>query len=639
MRTGECAFVPEVTEEQRRREAIDERHEEFLTTLDATSGITVPLALGERRVGAVTLLYTGYSNRRYRPADVTVARELGRRIAQVLDNVRLAEEATRAAARLKLLARVGELLKVELDLEPRLRRIARLTLPELADGTAVYLLEHGELRMVAAGHPDPSVQIALEHAQLPTHPLHAELPPCVSARTGEAVVIEDLPVDVAEALTYGVRVRPGEERRRLRSFLSVPLVGSDGPIGALAFGYSTSGRRYTEDDVPVALELARRVAPAVENARRYADDREVIEVLQRSLLPAALPSVPGVSIAGRYLPGAEGLRVGGDWYDALALRDGSLFLAIGDVVGHGVRAASSMGRLRNALEIYALDRDSPAEILDNLNRHFSALSDADMATVGVLVHDPRTNRLRYATAGHPPPLVRDPDGSVYFLDAPRGMPVCASPRATYDEFEVTMMPGTTLVLYTDGLVERRHEPLDEGLGRLADAVAAAPSDVEDLADHVIDTLVARADSADDVALLVVAFDGDLADLSMRIGTRPRELARLRHAVVTWLGRAGASGDACDEIVLAVNEAAANAIEHAYGPGDAAVDVRMRRRSLGSVEIQVRDFGRWRAGRPDDGGGRGLMLIRNLMDDVTLDSTPDGTTVRMVHRLQGRVRAR
>jgi PAS domain S-box-containing protein len=633
MRTGEIEFLPEVTDEQRRREAIDDRHRDFLTVLDARSGITVPLALGERRMGAVTLLYTAHSNRRFRPDDIAVARELGQRIAQVLDNVRLADEAARATARLRLLARVGELLKVELDLGQRLRGIAQMMLPEFADGAAVYLLEDTSLRLVAAAHPEPAVQEALERATLPVHDVHADLPPCRAVRTGTAVLEAELAPDLADELVTGVRIPAADDQRRLTSFLAVPLVGSDGPIGALGFGYSFSGRQYTDDDIPVALELARRVGPAVENARRFEDTREVIEVLQRTLLPAALPDLPGISVTGRYLPGAAGLRIGGDWYDALVLRDGRLFLAIGDVVGHGVRAASSMGRLRNALEIYAVAQQSPAAMLDNLNRHFSGLPDADMATVGVLVYEPASGVVQFATAGHPPPLVREADGSVHYLDPPRGMPVCASPRAQYEQTEVVLEAGTTLLLYTDGLIERRQESLDVGLDRLAAAVADAPEDVEALADHVISRLVSRDESTDDVALLVVRFE-TVDEFSMGLGANPRELATLRRAIAEWATRAGASAETCEDVVLAVNEAVANAMEHAYGPGDARVEVAARRSGLGALAVQVRDFGHWRAGRPDDGGGRGLTLIRNLMDDVTVDTTPNGTVVHMTRVLDG-----
>ncbi|MCU1430402.1 MAG: multi-sensor signal transduction histidine kinase [Actinomycetia bacterium] len=636
IRTGEVQFFEIVDEEARRAAAQNEEYLEYLEVLAGKSSITVPLGVGGRVAGAVAFLYTSTSKRQYRDADIEIARELGRRIAQVLESVRLAGDAARAAARLQLLARVGELLKIELDLAQRLRRVARLLLPEFADGTGVYLVENGVLNLVAAGHSDPQVQAALERAAFPSHGLDADVPPCEAVRTGRAVLVEELPGPAADEMVAGINVRATGNGNPLRSYLAVPMFGENGPIGALGFGYSASGRRYQPEDIPVALEIARRVAPAVENAQRYADNREMIEVLQRTLLPAALPEVPGIAITGRYIPGAAGLRIGGDWYDALVLTDGRLFLAIGDVVGHGVRAASSMGRLRNALEIYAVDNASPADILTNLNRHFCSFADADMATIGLLVYEPRTRRARLASAGHLPPLLREPDGHVHYLDPARGMPVCASPRAIYEETEVLITAGATLLLYTDGLVERRHEPLDDGFERLAVALRDGPDTVEALADHVIEKLSASSPPTDDVALLVVRFEAELTEFSMRLDAFPRELARLRRGIGEWAARAGASVDECDAIVLAVNEAAANAVEHAYGPGDARIEVTATasgvRSGAGVVDVRVRDFGRWRPDRPGVGGGRGLILIRDLMDDVSIETTNDGTTVRMTRAL-------
>ncbi len=632
MRTGEIGFVEVVDEGFRRDIARDDGHVEFLEALAAVSTITVPLGLGGRVVGAVTLMYTATSNRAYREQDIDLAREFGRRIAQVLENVRLAQEAARAASRVQLLARVGELLTVELDADRRLQRIARLLLPEFADGTAVYLIDRDKLNLVAAGHSDPRVQEAIEASELPSHDLDAEIPPCEAVRTGRAVLVEDLPPGTARELIRGVNMRGvaagNPDVRPLHSYLAVPLVGTNGPFGALGFGYRASGRRYEPDDVAIALELARRIAPALENAQRYEDDREVIEVLQRSLLPAVLPKVPGITIAGRYLPGAAGLAIGGDWYDALVLADGRVFLAIGDVVGHGVRAASSMGRLRNALEIYALDNESPAQILAHLNTHFSVLESADMATVGLLIYDPRRQRARLASAGHLPPVVREPDGRVHFLDPARGMPVCASPRATYTDTEVAIEPGSTLLLYTDGLIERRYEHLDEGFERLRAAVSDAPAGVEELAEHVIQRLSEARPPTDDVALLVVHFDPSRSDFSLHLTAAPRELAALRRTLIQWAERAGASAEQCDKLVLAVNEATANAVEHAYAPGEGRIDVTGRLSSLGVMEVVVRDFGRWRPSRPGTSGGRGLTLMQNLTDDLSIETAPSGTTVRM-----------
>jgi anti-sigma regulatory factor (Ser/Thr protein kinase) len=220
------------------------------------------------------------------------------------------------------------------------------------------------------------------------------------------------------------------------------------------------------------------------------------------------------------------------------------------------------------------------------------------------------------------------------------MPVCATQHTKYDDCEVPIAPGAVLVLYTDGLVERRQEPLDTGLERLAAAVAAGTEGVEQLADEVIDALVPpSAPATDDVALLVVQFEADRSRFRMRVAARPRELARLRRSIGEWATTLGAGAIERDDVVLAVNEAAANAVEHAYGPDDAKMEVTGTTNGAGMLEVRVRDFGRWRPGRTWSDGGRGLSLIRSLMDEVAVDTTETGTTVLIRHRLHADDRSR
>jgi serine phosphatase RsbU (regulator of sigma subunit)/anti-sigma regulatory factor (Ser/Thr protein kinase) len=604
--TGVPHFVPRVDESQRARDAADVWHLRLLSVLDACSSITAPLEFAGSRIGAITLLYTNDSGRRYHHEDVSVVLELGRRIAQVIEGVRLANEASRATARLDLLARIGELLTIELDISQRLHEVTRLLLPDLGDRAGVYLHDGDRLRLVAVDSgPD-------ERAELiePTNSYHIDdpLPPCDAFRRGVPVV-----TDV------------GKDRG---SRLFVPLTGAAGPLGVLALMWSNNERRHDEDDIQLAREVARRIAPAVEHAQRYEREREVVEVLQRSLLPATLPDVPGVAVTGRYVPGTKGLRIGGDWYDAIVLPDGRLFLAIGDVVGHGVRAASAMGRMRIALQVYALEGLRPGAMLDRLNRHFAGITESDMATLAVLLLDPTTGALDIATAGHPPPALRSVDGDVRFIDAPGGPPVGALRRARYQQTRTEVEPGSALVLYTDGLVERRGEGLDRSLARLAEALRDGPRAGAALADHLLASGERATD--DDVALLVVHLQHELAPLMLRLPAHPSELRLARNALGQWLRRAGLASEARDELVLAANEALANAIEHAYGPGDAEVAVDAE---VGDQEVvvRVRDFGRWRPAR-DLGGGRGLDLMRHLTDDVSVETTDRGTEVLMRRHL-------
>lgn len=585
----------------------------------ACSVISSPLEVGGRRHGAISFVYSR-SGRRYRPEDVELASEIGRRIALALDNIQLGVAASRAHARLDLLARVGELLAVELDVQQRLRDIALMMLPDLGDAAGVYLVDGDELRLVAVGHADPQLDAAIARSPLPSHPTRAELVPCDALRAREPVLVNDVPPDVANQLAGRPATRPGAS---IHSLLCVPLVTNDVAIGVVALAWHRAERQHDVADVRLAQEIARRIAPAVEHARRYERDREIIEVLQRSLLPAALPDVPGVTIEGRYVPGTEGLRIGGDWYDALVMPGGQLFLAIGDVVGHGVRAASAMGRMRIALQIYALEGLEPAAMLGRLNRHFAGIAEADMATLALLLLDPGSGAAQLACAGHPPPVLRAPGGSVEFLAARSGPPVCALRHATYVQHELQLDLGTTVVLYTDGLVERRGEPLDLGLARLAATLAAGPHEVSALADTI---LAADTEGHDDVALLVVRIERDVAPFAMRVAAHPGELGRVRRSLTQWLVRVGTTLEQRNDLVLAVNEAVANAVGHAYGPHDADIVVEAARTDS-AVEVSVRDFGSWREPR-DVGGGRGLALIERLMDTTRVTTSPGGTEVRM-----------
>jgi PAS domain S-box-containing protein len=628
METGRAQLVEHLTDDQRQSDTNNPEHLALLRLLDVQSSITVPLRFGERSTGALTLMYTSASGRRYRRDDFELARELGCRTAQLVESLRLGEEAARVRARLDLLARLGELLTVDLDLDARLHEIVRIVLPDLGDAAGIYLLEGDELQLVVAGHRDPERNEALRAATLPSHPVSAELPPSQALRTGRPIVIADVPLFAATAL-IGSSVPPADLRAPLRSMMAVPLEGAGGPIGVLSVASTRSRREYSHDEVRLAVEIARRISPAVVQSQRYEQEREIIEVLQRSLLPAELPRLSGLQIVGRYLPGTEGLRIGGDWYDAHALADGTLLLAIGDVVGHGVRAASAMGHLRVALQIYASERLEPAAILERLNRHFADAAEREMATLAVLLFDPTSGRLAYASAGHPPPAVRDADGTVEFLAEPGGPPICATRAPRFPQYETVLAAGSCLALYTDGLVERRGESLDEGLARLAKLIEAHEGDANSLADAIIEHRAPE--GTDDVALLVVELDRELAPLVLTLDAQPRFLRHLRHTLEHWLRRAGLTGDEIAEISVAANEAVANAIEHAYGPGDAHV-VFTADISHGALHLSVKDFGVWRPSRAT-GGGRGLELMQHLMDDVVVDALTPGTEVRMRRRLR------
>ena len=336
-------------------------------------------------------------------------------------------------------------------------------------------------------------------------------------------------------------------------------------------------------------------------------------------------------MAARYLPAAAEAEVGGDWYDVIPLARGGVGLVMGDVAGKGLAAASMVGQLRSALRAYALENHDPATVVEQLNRLvWAEADDSQMATLLYAVIDPADSAVRWVNAGHPAPLLVAGEAEPRFLEGGSSVPLGVLPFPTYGEVSARMDPGSTIVLYTDGLVERPGEHIDQGMARLAAGVGAAPRELEPLLDHLIGALVPAAGPPDDVALLALRNLPVSDRFSADFPTEPESLARMRELLRRWLGHAGGSAHEIAEITTACGEAATNAIEHAGVGGPFQVSGVLVDRD---VEITVQDYGEWRAEREGD-QGRGLALMRALMDTVEVTPTPEGTTVRLRRALNG-----
>jgi anti-sigma regulatory factor (Ser/Thr protein kinase) len=377
------------------------------------------------------------------------------------------------------------------------------------------------------------------------------------------------------------------------------------------------------------------IGATLEGLRRAAEEVEhvaaVAETLQRSLLPERLPEVPGLDVAARYVAGSADAQVGGDWYDVVALRDGHAGIAIGDVVGHGLDAAARMARLQNALRAYALEGLRPSLVLERMNGFAREVAGGPMATLLYGVVDPEEGQLRMASAGHPPPLVIG-DGDNHYAEGPAGSPLGVIPFPTYEEATVSLAPGSTVLLYTDGLVERPEAPLEEGLDWLRGFTTGVPTHPDELCGALLQSRFRDAPPRDDVALLAVRLEPVPTDrLELTLRAEPESLAQMRRSLGRWLRAAGASEAETYESLVAAGEACANAIAHAYPPGEASYVVEAVRRE-GGVELRVRDFGSWRPPRSGS-RGRGIGLIEELMDEVEIDRGPAGTVVRMRRRLR------
>jgi serine phosphatase RsbU (regulator of sigma subunit)/anti-sigma regulatory factor (Ser/Thr protein kinase) len=417
----------------------------------------------------------------------------------------------------------------------------------------------------------------------------------------------------------------------VRSVLAVPLLVDGGRvIGVLQVGTS-EGRTFTSDDAQLLQLAADRLAVAIDRARLNEHAHHIAATLQRSLLPSNIPEVSGLALATRYQPGADGTQVGGDLYDVVPYSDGRVGLAIGDVVGHGIEAASLMGQLRNSLRAYALEDDRPERVVERLNRLMHHWQQDRIATLIYLVINPRNGHMTFASAGHLPPLVCGPDGTARYLAGGEFVPLGVLPYGGFTAGEAFIEPGSTILLYTDGLVEERGVSIEDGLERLRAAIEVAPDDPHAMCDHLLATVPPAGAINDDVALLATRLlPVDQGALELRLPAEPASLALMRRALERWLAAVGVNDDASYEIKVACGEACMNAVEHAYPPGDGDFVVRAVNVD-GEVEIEVRDFGFWRPPRGSSERGRGLELMRRLMDSIKVVPGPEGTTVHLRRR--------
>ncbi|WNV87159.1 SpoIIE family protein phosphatase [Umezawaea sp. Da 62-37] len=377
----------------------------------------------------------------------------------------------------------------------------------------------------------------------------------------------------------------------------------------------------------IARDVTARQRAEAERELLRQHEHEVAEALQRSLLPRQLPVLERLAAAARYLPASTHAQTGGDWYEVLHIKDSTIALSVGDVVGKGPTAAAVMGQLRSALASYLLDGHSPAGALERLDTFALRVNGAVGSTCACLTFDWSNGLLRWAVAGHPPPVLAG-SGDARFLHDGGGPVLGVRRRATYREATAVLAPGASIVLYTDGLVERRDAPIDVGLDRLLDVVRAGGGSAPDvLARGVTDAMLAEGHD-DDVALLVLRY---LPEPLLRLGVpaEPVQLGVMRRSVDAWAAEAGLGADALDDLQLALGEAAANAVDHAYPYGRGDFDYEVARTAEGGIDVVVRDRGRWRPEPADNGSrGRGLRLIKALSERSNFDhGDGTGTTVR------------
>lgn len=388
--------------------------------------------------------------------------------------------------------------------------------------------------------------------------------------------------------------------------------------------------------VAVFVELQRERGERVREAHARAEAEAIAGMLQRQLLPDRLPAVPALEMAARYRPGERAAQVGGDWYDAILLPGERVGLAIGDVVGHGVQAAALMGELRAALRAYALiEPDSPGVVLTRLNAMVARTHGGAMvATVLYMVVDPAAGEARFASAGHLPPLLLAAGGGARFLEHTPPPPLGVTGQARFESWATALAPGDGVLLYTDGLVERRGESIDAGLERLREGLTHEPADLEEMSSEILARAGGGRGPRDDAALLAVRLVGYGASrLEVDLPAEPESVTHARHGLERWLEQGGEGSEDVFALKVAVSEACANAVEHAYGPEPGRTFHLHAERSQDAVVVEVSDRGRWRQPRGAQ-RGLGLRMIRQLMDSVEIERTSAGTLVRMRKEAEG-----
>lgn len=526
----------------------------------------------------------------------------------------------------------------EADLAPpeRVRSLVRLSDPSLSELGLEEFLDELLLRVRDVLQVDTVAILLLDEAaaQLVARAakgIEEEVEAGVRIPIGRGfagrIAAERVAIYIAD-VNHADILNPILREKGISSLLGVPLIVEGDLIGVMHIG-SLQPRVFDSEDLAVLQVAAARAAPGIERARLFSaheHEHRVAHALQRRLVPRALDDFVGVSVSARYLVATD--EVGGDWYDVFELSGGLVGIVIGDVVGHGLRAATLMGELRTALRAYALEHREPARTLEMTDRFLHRLGGDGMATALYAVLDTETGRLRLANAGHLPALFVG--GS-----RPRRADALPSPplgTVTYRRFteEIELLaPGESLVLYTDGLVEDPGRPLAEGIDRLFEAIRGGESP-ELICRAAFAQASPEAGTRDDAAIIAVQSDEIPADLCLDLPAHPAALERSRRSLRRWLRRQGVEEPVLGQVVLAAGEACTNAIEHAYPPAPANFRLEATVRD-GMLSISVSDQGEWREPRGQH-RGRGMAIMNAVMDDVDVRAQDDGTRVALQKRV-------
>ncbi len=527
------------------------------------------------------------------------------------------------------LSDASRILSQSLDLETTLSNVASLAIPQFADWCQIDLKNRGDtIRTVAIAHVDAHKHALAQRfvGQIHLNP-HGERAVPYTLRTGRTDLIGDDVLSIAAGAVGDDRELELYKRLGLHSAVCVPIASNERTLGVIALNYGDSGRQYTADDLPVLEELGRRVGIAVQRAYEFEREHRVAQSFQEASLPSALPRLDGAYFDAVYARASDEAQVGGDWYDAVRLADGRVVVSIGDVAGNGLRAAVTMGNMRQIIRGIAQVHADPALMLDAADRALREEHPDQFVTAFVGVYDPVTAQFAYASAGHPPPMLRHADGLIELL-SDGGLPLGLRHLTKQDGKTVAMRPGSHLVLYTDGLTEASRRPADgeDALRSLLrdGAILTASHPAQALKEAVF----VAGPPTDDVAILVFG----IAPPAAADATRPAnpierwyfdtadasaaQSARRTFAAGLRARDADEESIHCAEVVF--GELVGNAARYAPGRIEVAVDW-----SGAAPVLHVLDDGpgfHHVPALPKDvysESGRGLFIISSLSDDFSV----------------------
>ncbi|MFF9105363.1 SpoIIE family protein phosphatase [Streptomyces rubrogriseus] len=550
--------------------------------------------------------------------------------------LRSMSEALGARRRLAWLNAADLSIGTTLDVRRTAEELADFTVPELADGAAVDLLDsvlrfqEGD-RVSGGGAPRLRAMAVseVEGLNLAPDPV-GELSVHTADRLGQRCLTTRRPVLVSRMTRADFAViAPSHEssdimrRAGVHSYLAVPLIARGVLLGLADFVRAGHRAPFNRTDVALAMELASKAAVCIDNARLYGRERDHVVTLQRALLPRSSPSTPGLDVTSCYDPAADPAAVGGDWFDVVALPSGRTALMVGDVMGRGLAAAATMGRLRTvARTLMALDI-APERLLARLDLAARDLEEDQVATCLCAVYDPYGSTFRIASAGHPPPLLTGPDGAVSFLDVPAGAPL-GTGVIPYDPVERPVPELSRLTLYTDGLIRSRTADLGTQLERLREAVGGGvPEDGTEC--RAVAERVGGDRSDDAIVLAALARPlGPECDVYVRaLPPDGKAAGQARTAVREQLERWGLQ-ELVDTTELVVSELVGNALRYGNAPGE----LRLLRHERLSVEVSDSgpDLPQIQHADVSDESGRGLQLINMMCRRWGSCRTPDGKVV-------------